>query len=206
MSSPPSRVFLIILSSFLIFLLVTFSIQIFGNRSDHISSKVHTPSTLKIPAPERIESPSPFIRATPGIDLRGNHFLRPPEEVLSEKRLNPRNDPISWEEVQEELALIIGEKFPELKLSQRDLQQLTETIRTLQKSMLELGDLERTRSNREKIQKIRSEVNRALETFEEITQMSISDFILHGRPESGLDNEKPDDEEIIEEYLDHFKS
>jgi hypothetical protein len=36
--------------------------------------------------------------------------------------------------------------------------------------------------------------------------MSISDFILYGRPESGLDNEKPDDEEIIEEYLDHFKS
>jgi len=205
-SSLPSRVFLIILSSFLIVLLVTFSIQILGNRSDHIISKVHTPSTLKIPAPERIESPSPFIRATPGIDLRGNHFLRPPEEVLSEKRLNPRNDPISWEEVQEDLALIIGEKFPELKLSQRDLQKLTETIRTLQKSMLELGDLERTRSNREEIQNIRTELNRALETVEEITEMGISDFILFGRPENGIDNEKPDDEEIIKEYLSHFKS
>lgn len=206
MSIPRSKIFLIILSSFLIILLVTFSIRIFGNRSDNISSKIHTPSTLKIPAPERIDSPSPFLRATPGIDLERNHFLQPPEEVLSEKRLNPRNDHIFWEELQEDLALIIREKFPELKLSQRDLQTFTQTIRILQKSMLELGDLERTRSNREEIQKIRSEVNRALETFEEITKMSISDFILYGRPESGLDNEKPDDEEIIEEYLDHFKS
>jgi hypothetical protein len=205
-SSPRSRIFLIILSSFLIILLATFSIQFFGNRSDNISSKIHTSPTLKIPAPERIESPSSFLRATPGIDLRWNHFLQPPEEVLSEKRLNPRNDQIFWEEVQEDLALIIGEKFPEMKLSQRDLQKLTETIRTLQKSMLELGDVERTRSNREEIQEIRSELNRALEKVEEITEMGISDFILFGRPDNGIDNEKPDDEEIIKEYLSNFKS
>jgi len=157
--------------------------------------------------PERIELTPPFFsRGNPSIHPRGNPLLWPPEEVLSERRLNPRNGQILWEEVQEDLALIIGEKFPELKLSQRDLQRLTETIRTLQKSMLELGDLERTRSNREEIQRIRSEVNRALETFEEITKMSISEFILFGRPESGIDNGKPDDEEIIEEYLGHFKS
>ena len=206
MSSLGSRVFLIIFSSFLIILLVTFSIQIFGNRSDNISSKIHSPSTLKIPAPERIELTSSFSRGNSGIDPKGNPFLWSPGEVLSEERLNPRNGQIFWEEVQEDLALIIGEKFPELKLTQRDLQWLTETIRTLQKSMLELGDLERTRSNREEIQRIRSEVNRALETFEEITKMSISEFILFGRPESGIDNGKPDDEEIIEEYLGHFKS
>lgn len=207
MSSPGSRVFLIILSSFLIIFLVTFSIQIFENRSGNISSKIHTPSTLKIPVPEQIELTSSFFsRGNPGIHPRGNPFLWPPGEVPSEKRLNPRNGQLFWEEVQEDLALIIGEKFPELKLSQRDLQRLTETIRTLQKSMLELGDLERTRSNREEIQRIRSEVNRALETFEEITKMSISEFILFGRPESGIDNGKPDDEEIIEEYLGHFKS
>jgi hypothetical protein len=205
-SSPRSRVFLIIFSSFLIILLVTFSIQIFGNRSDNISSKIHSPSTLKIPAPERIELTSSFSRGNSGIDPKGNPFLWPPGEVLSEERLNPRDGQIFWEEVQEDMTVIIREKFPELKLSRRDLQRLTETIRTLQKSMLELGELERTRSNREQIQKMRSEVNRALEAFEEITKMSISDFILYGRPESGLDNEKPDDEEIIEEYLHHYKS
>jgi hypothetical protein len=156
---------------------------------------------------ERTELTSSFVsRGHPGINPRGNSFILPPGEVLSEKGLNPRNGEISWEEVQEDLALIIVEKFPELKLSQRDLQRLTETIQTLQKSMLELGDLERMRSNRGEIKRIRSEVNRALETFEEITKMSISEFILFGRPESGIDNEKPDDEEITEEYLSHFKS
>jgi delta-aminolevulinic acid dehydratase/porphobilinogen synthase len=72
--------------------------------------------------------------------------------------------------------------------------------------MLELGDVERTRSNREEIQEIRSELNRALEKVEEITEMGISDFILFGRPDNGIDNEKPDDEEIIKEYLSNFKS
>lgn len=206
MSSPSSKISFTILSFFLIILLVIFSIRILGNRSDNLSSKIHSPSILKIPAPERIESPSLFLKGKPSIDLRWNHFVQPPGEVLSEKRLNPRNDPIFWEEVREDLALIIEDKFPELILSQRDLQKLTETIRTLQKSMLEFGELERTRSNREEIQNIRSELNRALETFEEITEMSISDFILFGGPESGIDNEKPDHEEIVEEYLSDFRS
>jgi hypothetical protein len=186
--------------------LTIFTVQFFKNRSNERSLKADAPLSLKNPVPERTESLSLILGGKPGIDLRWNHFLQPPEEVLSEKRLNPRNDQIFWEEVQEDLALVIKDKFPELMLSQRDLQKLTETIRTLRKSMLELGDLDRTRSNREEIQKIRSEVNRTLETFEEITKMSISDFILFARPESGIDNGKPDDEEIIEEYLSHCKS
>lgn len=206
MSSPHSKIFLTILSFSLIILSAIFSIRIFGNRSDTLSSTIHNPSTLKIPAPERLESPSLLLRGNPGIDLLRNHFLQPPGEVLSDKTINPRNDPILWEEVREDLALIIEEKFPELILSQRDLQKLTETIRIVQKSMLELGELERTRSNREKIKNIRSELNRALETFEELTQMSLSDFILYGRPESGIDNENPDHEEIIEEYLSDVRS
>ena len=206
MSSKRSKVFLILLPSFLIILLLIVSIEFFADRSDNISLKIHSPSTLKIPAPEQIESPSLFLKGKPPIDPRWNHFLQPSEKVLSERRLNPRNDPLFWEEVQEDMALIIEEKFPELKLSQGDLQKLTETIRTLQKSMRELGELERSISNREEIQKIRSQLNRALEAFEEITKMNASEFILFGRPESGIDNEKPDDEEIIKEYLINFKS
>lgn len=206
MSSPHSRFFLGILSFSLIILSVIFLIRISKDRADNLSSTIHSPSTLKIPAPERLDSPSVLLRGNPGIDLLRNHFPQPPGEVLSDKTTNPRNDPILWAEVREDLALIIEEKFPELILSQRDLQKLTETIRTVQKSMLELGELERTKSNREEIRNIRSELNRALETFEEITQMSLSDFILFGRPESGIDNEKPDHEEIVEEYLSDVRS
>jgi len=201
-----SKSFLLMAFSFFTILLTIFTVQIFVNRSNETSSKAAAPLPLERPVLERKESTSRYSRDLRDVQPRWSHFLQSPEEALPERRAKPQNEPFFWEEVQEGLTVIIREKFPELKLSQRDLQRLTETIRTLQKSMLALGELERTRSNREEIKQIRSEVNRSLETFEEITQMSISDFILYGRPESGLDNGKPDDEEIIEEYLDHYKS
>ena len=191
---------------FFTILLTIFTVQIFDNRSNERSLKAAAPLPLERPLVEREESTSRYWRDRRDVQPRWSYFLQSPEEALTERRAKPQNEPVFWEEVQEDLTAIIREKFPELKLSQRDLQRLTETIRTLQKSMLALGELERTKSNRGEIQKIRSEVNRALEAFEEITQMSISDFILYGRPESGLDNEKPDDEEIIEEYLNHYNS
>ena len=206
MCSPRSKSLLLMAFSFFTILLTIFTVHIFVNRSNERSLEAAASLPLERPVLERKEPTSRYWRDRRDIQPRWSHFLQSPEEALPERRAKPQNESIFWEEVQEDLTAIIREKFPELKLSQRDLQRLTETIRTLQKSMLALGELERTKSNREEIQKIRSEVNRTLETFEEITQMSISDFILFGRPESGLDNEKPDDEEIIEEYLDHYKS
>ena len=191
---------------FFTILLTIFTVQIFDNRSNETSSKAAAPLPLERRVLERKESTSHYWRDLRDVRPRWSDFLQSPEEALSERRAKPKNEPAFWDEVQEDLTVIIQEKFPELKPSQGDLQRLTETIRTLQKSMLALGELERTKSNHEKIEKIRSELNQELEAFEEITQISISDFILYGRPESGLDNEKPDDEEIIEEYLDHYKS
>ena len=206
MCFPRSKSFLLIAFSFFTILLTIFTVQIFVNRSNERSLKVAAPLLLDRPVLEPKESTSCYWRDRRDVQPRWSHFLQSPEEGLPEWRTKPQNEPVFWDEVQEDLTVTIREKFPELKLSQRDLQRLTETIRTLQKSMLSLRELERTRSNREEIKQIRSEVNRALEAFEEITQMSISDFILYGRPEGGLDNEKPDDEEIIEEHLDHYKS
>jgi hypothetical protein len=206
MCFPRSKPFLLIAFSFFTILLAIFTVQIFDNRSNERSLKAAAPLPFERPVLERKESTSRYWRDRRDVQPRWSHFLQSPEEALTERRAKPQNESIFWEEVQEDLTAIIREKFPDLKLSQSDLQRLTETIRPLQKSMLALGELERTKSNREEIQKIRSEVNRTLEAFEEITQMSISDFILYGRPESGLDNGKPDDEEIIEEYLDHYKS
>jgi hypothetical protein len=206
MCSPRSKSLLLMAFSFFTILLAIFTVQIFDNRSNERSLKAAAPLPLERPLVEREESTSHYWRDRRDVQPRWSHFLQSPEETLPEWKAKPQNEPVFWDEVQEDLTAIIREKFPELKLSPRDLQRLTETIRTLQKSMLALGELERTKSNHEKIEKIRSEVNQELEAFEEITQISISDFILYGRPESGLDNEKPDDEEIIEEYLDHYKS
>jgi hypothetical protein len=206
MCFPRSKSLLLTAFSFFTILLTIFTVQIFVNRSNERTLKAAAPLPLERPVLEPKESTSRYWNDRVDVQPRRSHFLQSPEEALPERRAKPQNEPVFWEEVQEDLAVIIRENFPELKLSQRDLQRLTETIRTLQKSMLSLGELERTRSNREEIQKIRSEVSRTLETFEEITKMSISDFILFGRPESGIDNGKPDDEEIIEEYLSGFKS
>lgn len=157
--------------------------------------------TLKNPIPERIASTSHYWKGRLDVQPRWNHFLQSPEELLSETRWKPRNDAIFWKEFQQDLASIIEEKFPALVLSRKDLAKLTETIRTIQKSMLELGELERTGNQAEAIKKTHHQLNQALETFEEITEMNISEFILYGRPESGIDNEKPDFEEMDHEYI-----
>ena len=203
---PRSTSLLFALSSFSIILLVILFIQFFENRVPDRTAKAYSPPTLRSPVTNQEEATLRYGKDRPDSIPQWNYLSRYPKEVPFESKTNPKTDPLFWEEVLEDLALIIEEKYPELKLSRGDLQNLTETIRTLQKSMLELGELERSISNREEIQKIRGELNRALETVEEITKMGISDFILFGRPESGIDNEKPDDEEIIKETLGNFKS
>ena len=206
MCFPRSKFFLFIAFSFFTILLIIFTVQVFVNRSNERSLEVAAPLFFEKPVLEPKESTSPNWRDPRGTQPRWSHSLQSREEALLERRATPQNEFVLWEEVQEDLALTIREKFPELKVSQTGLQNLTETIRTVQKSMLKLGELERTRSNREEIQSIRSELNWALESFEELTEMSLSDFILFGRPESGIDNEKPDDEEIVEEYLSDIRS
>jgi hypothetical protein len=110
------------------------------------------------------------------------------------------------ERVQEALALVIEERFPELRLCAKDLHELTEAIGVVQKSMREMRELERTERNLKDLKKIHRELNQALEVMAEITEMNPTEFILFGRPEPGIDNDEPDDEEIPEEYLDDFKS
>jgi len=205
-----SKPLLFISASFLATLLITFTVQLLlhpsTDRSDEKVSKTEAPLPAQNPMSEPKDSMSFDWRDQPSVRPQRSLCAESPQETLTHSREKPQNEYLFWDEVQKDLAWIIREKFPELRLSQRDLQALTESIRTFQNSMLSLRALERTRSNREEIRKIRGEASRAMETFEEITQMSISDFILYGRPESGLDNGKADDDEIVEEYLDHSKS
>lgn len=72
--------------------------------------------------------------------------------------------------------------------------------------MQELREFERTRGKDEAIKQIHHQLNRALEVFEEITEMNVSEFISLGRPESGIDNGKPDHEEIVNENIRDRKS
>jgi hypothetical protein len=203
---PRSKFLLLISFFFFTILLAIFTVQIFEDRSHERSSKGDGPLPLENPVPERRESTFYDRKDRLGVEPRWNHFLQSPEEVLSERRWTPRNDVVLWEEIQEDLALIIEEKFPELRLSKKDLGKLTETIRTIQESMQELREFERTRGKDEAIKQIHHQLNRALEVFEEITEMNVSEFISLGRPESGIDNGKPDHEEIVNENIRDRKS
>ncbi len=210
MCSPRLKSLLLVGASCLTILFIIFNVRLSVNRSndrpDERTSKAEAPPLILNSAPEPKEGRSHDLKNRLHIQPQRSLFTESLQEIPPIAEEKPQDAYLFWDRVQEDLALIIRDKFSEWRLSQKDLQALTETIQTLQKSMLTLRGLERTRDHREQIEQMTKEVGRALERFEEITQMSISDFILYGRPESGLDNGKPDDDEIVEVYLDPPKS
>ena len=205
MPSRRSNFLFIFLSSLSIFLLVIFLISFIGTQSQERTPRAHQRLALKTQSMEQNEATSKFRKDQSDSAPQLGYFLQSPEEVLSEIKTNPKTDHFFWKEVQEDLALIIKEKFPELKLSERELRELTETIKMIQKSMVEMRDLERARGNTETIRRIRGGLDQALDSFGEITQMDAAEFILRGRPKSGLDNEDPDNVDIVKEYLTDLK-
>jgi len=118
MCSPRSKSLLLMSFSFFAILLTIFTVQIFVNRSNERNLKADAPLLLEKPVAERKDSTSRYWNDRVDVQPRWSHFLQSPEEALPERRAKPQNEPVFWEEVQEDLALIIGKKFPELKLSQ----------------------------------------------------------------------------------------
>jgi hypothetical protein len=199
MSFPRSKASVVLLLSVMVVLLVIFLGRTFESRIPEKSVKPHPWLSFK---PGDTES----RQDNPGVpkDRRDSSPLphsipRPYAEIPLEFRTLPR------ESVQEALALVIEERFPELRLPEKDLYELTEAIRVVQKSMREMRELERTRKNVRDLRIFHHQMNQALDVIAEITEMSPAEFILSGRPERGIDNDAPEDEEIAEEYLNDFE-
>lgn len=205
MPSRRSNLLLIFLPSLSILLLAIFLALFFGTQSQENIPKPHQRFVLKTPPMEEKQTTRKFWNDQPNLAPQLGYFLRSPEEVLSETIANPRSNDILWEEVQEDLVLMIKEKFPELKLSKRQLLELTETIKIIRKAMNEMREFERTRDNSDAVRRIRGELDWAVDSFGQITQMDLAEFILRGRPKSGIDNEEPEDGEIVKEYLSDLK-
>ena len=199
------KFFVIIISSFLIILLVISLTRFLGTQTRERTAKIYEPLSSDPQKIKQREETSKFWEPRSEILPQLSHFFRPPEDGLSERNPNPRSDPIFWHEVQEDLGFIIKEKFPDLNLSERELHELIETIKTIQFSMEEMRELERTGNNREAIIRTRSQLDRALELFGEITKMDPTEFILRGRLRSGIDKEERDEEEVVKEYLSDLK-
>lgn len=144
--------------------------------------------------------------------LGHSEFLLDPSlatQSASEGSPAPKNDgetdEICWEEVQEILASVIDEKFPELVLSDRDLMELTGSVRIIRECMQAMRDMERTSANAEAMRGLHVQLNSGLQVFEEITGMAAGGFMGRARTRSGIDNEEPDDGQVVTEYLRDFR-
>jgi hypothetical protein len=199
MSLLRSKASVVLLLSAIVVLLVIFLDRTFESRipEKFVMSHPWLPSKPG-DMDQRDDNPSfPKDRRDPSPSL--NSIFRSYEEIPLEIRTLPR------ESIRESLALVIEERFPDLRLPEKDLHELTEAIGIVQKSMREMRELERARRNLRDLKSIHHELNQALDVIAEITRMSPTEFILLGRPEDGIANDALEDEEIAEEYLHDFK-
>jgi hypothetical protein len=183
----------------MVLLLVIFLVRTFESRIPEKSVMSHArPSPEHGDMEPRHDNPG-FSKGRRDSSPSRHSIFRSFAEIPLEVKTLPR------ESVQEALALVIGERFPELRLPEKDLYELTEAIRVVQKSMREIRELERTRRNVGDLKRFHHELNQALAVIAEITEMSPTEFILSGRPERGIDHEALEDEEVAEEYLHDFE-
>ena len=123
------------------------------------------------------------------------------ERVLADARREGGDPESFWPEIQKTLSSTIREKIPEARLSERDLRNLTQNIRTLRESLQDLSTMDRSRENAEFLKNIRSQVDWTHEIFRETAGFSVAEFIQRVRDEKGIDHDQPDDEEVVVEYI-----
>ena len=195
----------VVLSSLVIVLLLSLLIQHPGNPIPERTSSAHGVTAPRPSVSEGEKTTLDYRGHSPVLIPRWSPLLRSLEGAPSELEAYQESDPFSWEEVQEDLSFMIEERFPDLRLSEREWHELTDAIKTIRSSMEEMRELERTTSNAGVLLSTRTALDRATETFVEITGMSAAEFILRGRPESGIDDEESDKDEIVQEYLSDFE-
>jgi predicted nucleic acid-binding Zn-ribbon protein len=103
--------------------------------------------------------------------------------------------------VEDALARVVQEKLPEAELSDREIAQLAQTIRTLSESIAGLQELERTPENAAAIEALAGRIQQESRRIEEATGMSATAFLNRITTE-GIDNEKPEKGDVVLEYLD----
>jgi len=165
------------------------------------------PPELRFPDPRPeagVSSASP-VEATPA----ATPVLTPPpdEFVARETKNEPPSLIVSndsdemWQRLPATLSLAIREKLPEASLSDEDIRELTETIRTFRESMQSLREVERTPENADRIRDLMGRVEEDRRQFEKTTGMSIAEFVQRTTT-SGIDNGKPEEGKVVLETLD----
>ena len=122
-------------------------------------------------------------------------------DIINNNNMIPDDD-MSFESVKSLLTMGIEDDFPELHLSENEFQDLTQAVISIRESMQELRRLDRTGKNAQFVTQIQDRLNEASIDFEQISGMSLTNFIRRASVVGGIDNDRPDDKDINFEYLD----
>lgn len=149
------------------------------------------PRAAKPNLPQSI--PSKAVRQT----TRENQTERPSAPlaaVQAEPELQPMEDDdpygdITHEDVREMLDEAIAGDFPELELSDSEMEQLTVAVMSLRYSMQNLQTMERGPDNAEARIEMENLRDQALADFESIAGISVMEFMRKAPSEGGIDHD-----------------
>ena len=103
-------------------------------------------------------------------------------------------------------AMLIEHALPDLELSEGERVELAGAVTAIRETITVNRQLERTRENAEEIGSNLEKLNTSMEIFETITGMDFAAFMRHVDSDGGIDNDRPDDETVVTEYLRDFES
>lgn len=156
-----------------------------------------TSDNLAMKSEKLIESTEQFIDPSAQM-ITSEHK----ENTYIEENVYLNEDGFLEESIKSLIAIGIEDDFEDLNLSEEELQDLTEAVISIRVSMLGLRNMERSSENAESLNQLQVQLNEATDDFKQITGMSLNQLILRAPADGGLDNNRPDDEEIVFEYLD----
>jgi hypothetical protein len=160
------------------------------------------PSVPSSPPTASAPSPVPVSGVYGPVPLSAPRSFPPAEEDSRHVAAIEKGDPELFQRnVEDALARVVQEKLPEAGLSDREIAQLAQTIRTLRESIAGLQELERTPENAAAIEALAGRIQQESGRIEEATGMSAAAFLNRITTE-GIDNEKPEKGDVVLEHLD----
>ncbi len=103
--------------------------------------------------------------------------------------------------IEDTLALTLYEKVPEVRLSAKQIRELTEDILIMRETFAALRETQRTPEHAADISALIDRIDESDRRIRERTGMSAAEF-LNRLTTEGIDNDKPEKAEVVLEYLD----
>jgi len=143
----------------------------------------------------------PEARKKPSLPVSINTKAEQPPQPQEKDTLE--EDELLRENITDMLAWAMEEDFPELNLSESEFRGLTETVMTIRATMQGLRGTEGNHEDAEAFIKKRDQMAQATTDFKRMTGMNLVEFLLRASTQGGIDNDEPDHEEIVLEYIDN---